>query len=263
LQFQPAAAPTDVEVARLLATIRTRVLRLLARRGLDLDGADPRAASVDPFAEESPALAGLSSAAVQGRIALGPRAGARILQLGRDPDAPWVTSSGPRHAHLEGFDLHANQAVPADDRTALERLCRYILRPPIAQDRLQLTPDGRVAVALKTAWADGTTHLLFEPVELLTKLAVLTPRPRINLLLYHGVLAPHARWRRDAVARDHDERLSARPSADSPAPAEPRPVPPPVPADGAPPAHVPHHTSTPRHQTWANLMRRAFALDVL
>jgi len=69
LQFQPAAAPTDVEVARLLATIRTRVLRLLARRGLDLDGADPRAASVDPFAEESPALAGLSSAAVQGRIA--------------------------------------------------------------------------------------------------------------------------------------------------------------------------------------------------
>jgi len=174
-----------------------------------------------------------------------------------------VTSSGPRHAHLEGCDLHANQAVPADDRTALERLCRYILRPPIAQDRLQLTPDGRVAVALKTAWADGTTHLLFEPVELLTKLAVLTPRPRINLLLYHGVLAPHARWRRDAVARDHDERLSARPSADSPAPAAPRPVPPPVPADGAPPAHVPHHTSTPRHQTWANLMRRAFALDVL
>jgi hypothetical protein len=39
---------------------------------------------------------------------------------------------------------------------------------------------------------DGTTHLLFEPVELLEKLAALTPRPRINLILYRGVLAPHA-----------------------------------------------------------------------
>jgi hypothetical protein len=122
LRFHPAAPPTDAEIARVLATIRTRVLRLLARRGCDIGGNDPTAAAVDPVAEESPALAGLSSAAVQGRIALGPRAGARILQLGRDPDAPWVTSTGPRHAHLEGFDLHANQTVPADDRPALEGL---------------------------------------------------------------------------------------------------------------------------------------------
>ena len=50
---------------------------------------------------------------------------------------------------------------------------------------------------LKSAWADGTTHLLFE---LLEKLAALTPRPRINLVLSHGVLAPHARWRSRAVA---------------------------------------------------------------
>src|SRR4029077_8106244 len=67
-------------------------------------------------------------------------------------------------------------------------------------DRLEHTADGRVLVALKSEWSNGTTHLLFEPVELLEKLAALTPRPRINLLLYHGVLAPHARWRRRAVA---------------------------------------------------------------
>src|SRR5207253_2651826 len=79
-------------------------------------------------------------------------------------------------------------------------LCRYVLRPPVAQDRLELTGDGRVLVLLKGEWSDGTTHLLFEPVELLEKLAALTPRPRINLVLYHGVLAPHARWRARAVA---------------------------------------------------------------
>src|SRR5438128_7932236 len=44
----------------------------------------------------------------------------------------------------------------------------------------------------KAEWHDGTTHLLFTPVELLEKLAALTPRPRINLALYHGILAPRA-----------------------------------------------------------------------
>lgn len=38
-------------------------------------------------------------------------------------------------------------------------------------------------VELKRMWADGTSHLLFEPLEFLEKLAVLTPRPRINLIL--------------------------------------------------------------------------------
>ncbi|MBI2203158.1 MAG: transposase [Candidatus Rokubacteria bacterium] len=60
----------------------------------------------------------------------------------------------PRHAHLAGFDLHANVAVPAADRTRLEQLCRYLLRPAVAQDRLRLVDDGRIMLTLKTAWAD-------------------------------------------------------------------------------------------------------------
>jgi hypothetical protein len=39
------------------------------------------------------------------------------------------------------------------------------------------------------------THLRFDPLELLERLAVLTPRPRVNLVLYYGVLAPRAPWR--------------------------------------------------------------------
>ena len=136
------------------------------------------AVDVDPLAEESPALAGISSASIQGRIALGPRAGARVFQIGREPDGPWVTSRGPCQAHLEGFDLHANITVAADDRAGVERLCRYVLRPPVAQERLSITPDGLVLVTLKSEWHDGTSHLVFTPVELLEKLAALTPRPR-------------------------------------------------------------------------------------
>jgi Putative transposase len=140
-RFHLAPPPTDVEVARLVAIIRTRVLRLLRRRGIFTEAADDDAP--DPLAETSLALAGITSAAVQGRSALGPRAGARVLQLGRVPGAPWVTTTGTRQAHLDGFDLHANVAVAANNRGGLEQLARYVLRPPIAQERLTRTADGR------------------------------------------------------------------------------------------------------------------------
>jgi hypothetical protein len=104
---------------------------------------------------------------VHGRIAVGPRAGARVWRLGDDPDAPWVLSTVPRHAHLVGFDLHADVAVPATDRARLEQLSRYLLRPAVAQDRLRRLEDGRVVLTLKSPWADGTRQLLFEPLTLL------------------------------------------------------------------------------------------------
>jgi len=60
----------------------------------------------------------------------------------------------------------------------------------VVQRRLVVAGDGRVVLHLRHPWADGTTHLGFEPTALLERLAVLVPRPRVNLLLYYGVLAP-------------------------------------------------------------------------
>ncbi len=266
VQFHPVAPPTDADVARLLATIRARIQRLLARRGLD--PGDPTSASPAPLIEESLALAGSSSASIQNRVALGPRAGARVLQFGRDPDAPWVMSRGPRQAHLEGFDLHANLAVRTDDRAALVRLCRYVLRPPVAQTRLQRLTDGRVLLTLKGEWSDGTTHVLFAPVALLERLAALGPRPRITVVIYHGLLAPHAAGRRAAVnCVGESPRTRADPARDPVAPdagaapnsarnAAPVPSPPLAPA-------VPDAPPSPRYWTWAHLMCLAFDLDVL
>jgi hypothetical protein len=93
---------------------------------------------------------------------------------------------GPCHARGGGFDLHARVVVPARDRARLERVCRYALRPPVADDRLRLTSAGQVLLELRHRWRDGMTHLLFDPLELLERLASLTPRPRINLVLYTG-----------------------------------------------------------------------------
>ncbi len=67
--------------------------------------------------------------------------------------------------------MHADVAVPAQDRRRLERLASYILRSPICLDRLEAQPDGRLSYKLKTKWRDGTTHILMERHELLERFA--------------------------------------------------------------------------------------------
>jgi hypothetical protein len=244
LCFMRLPAPTDREVARLLATIAKRIDRLLRRQGLAPD--EDASAPGDPMAEDAPLLAALSRASVVGQSLLGRRPGAPVLRVGQDPDAPWVTASSPRHAHLAGFDLHANRTVRADDRQGLERLCQYLLRPPLAQERLAILPDGRICCTLAHPWSDGTRALLFGPVEFLEKLAALVPRPRINLLLYHGILAAHARGRASAVA------LAVAEVGQSDASAKPM-----VPAGDA------SRAAPRRYFAWAELLRRVFAIDVL
>jgi hypothetical protein len=53
----------------------------------------------------------------------------------------------------------------------------------------------RVAYALKTPYRDGTTHVVLEPKDFVARLAALVPGPRSHLTRYHGVFAPHAKWR--------------------------------------------------------------------
>jgi hypothetical protein len=55
--------------------------------------------------------------------------------------------------------------------------CVYVSRPPVAADRLALTPSGHVRYTLKTPYRDGTTHIVLEPRELMARLAALGPPP--------------------------------------------------------------------------------------
>ncbi len=142
-----------------------------------------------------------AAASVQGTIALGDSRGARLRRLGDAAEPVETPTPGPCHARANGFDLHAGLVVPARQRERLERIVRYTLRPPAAQERLHLTHDGQVRLGLRHPWRDGTTALVFDPVEFLGRLAVLVPRPRINLLLYYGVLGPRAAWRAEVVPR--------------------------------------------------------------
>ncbi|MDD1721797.1 MAG: transposase [Euryarchaeota archaeon] len=240
LTFHEAEPPSDEEVGRVLETVGRRVERLLDRRGhgLDEDGFAP-----DHWAEDAPALASMAAAAVLSRAASGPRAGARLRRWADSRDGgQGEPVRAPRcHAHREGFDLHAGIVAPAGHTRRLERLCRYALRPPVAEERLQVTSDEHVVLRLRHRWSDGTTHVLFEPTEFLERLAVITPRPRINLVLYYGLLAPRSSWR-NAIVRAGGRRCD-RTAARSPG--------------GAASA------SDPPTASWAALMRRTFGFDVL
>ena len=88
---------------------------------------------------------------------------------------------------------------------------------------------------------NGTSHLLFEPLEFLEQLAAIIPRPAVHLVVYHGVLAPPARWRAHVVRSD-------RPVPDLPSRER---------------EASPRAAGTPGAWTWAALMRRVFHLDLL
>ena len=82
----------------------------------------------------------------------------------------------------------------------LERLCRYIARPAISEQRLSLTDSGKVRYELKTPCSNGTTHVFFEPLDFMGKLAALVPPPRLNLVRFYGVFAPNASVRAEVTA---------------------------------------------------------------
>ena len=59
----------------------------------------------------------------------------------------------------------------------------------MSEKRLALTSNGNIRYQLKTPYRDGTTHVIFEPLDYIAKLAALVPKPRTNLTRFHGVFA--------------------------------------------------------------------------
>ncbi len=194
----------------------------------------------DSDSDEARALRPLQVAACPYRIAFGPRAGQKVLT---------VQGAMPREtdfkqslcADISGFSLHAAVRCGADDRQALEQLCRYITRPALAYERVQTNAVGQVVLKLKTAWRDGTTHLVMSPLEFMQRLAALVPRPRLHLIRFHGVLAPKAKLRALVVPQE------AKAPAQEAKPAECE-------------ANCAHHR--PVRLSWAKLLKRVFEIDM-
>jgi len=113
-----------------------------------------------------------------------------------------------------------------------------VLRPPVAQERVEQRPDGLVRITLKKAYADGTVAVDMDPLSLLCRLATSVPPPRLHTVRYAGVLAAAGPWR---------SRLA-----------------PLLPPEATTASYEPE---TPRraggYRPWAELLARTFAADVL
>ncbi len=170
-------APTSAELTQLTHTIAQRVGRFLERQGLLERDAENSYLVGD--AMEAGLLDQLSGYSITYRIAVGPQAGRKVFMLQTLPDRnePFDDQVGK----VAGFSLHAGVAARAEDRRKLDRLCRYIARPAVSERRLSLLRNGHVRYELKTPYRDGTTHVIFEPLDFIARLVALVPKPRVNL----------------------------------------------------------------------------------
>jgi len=138
---------------------------------------------------------GASGSGITYRIALGPQQGRKVFTLQTIPPKHGKHSPLSPVGKEAGFSLHAGVTTAADQRDKLERICRYIARPAVSEKRLSLTHNGQVRYRLKTPYKDGTTHVIFEPLDFMARLAALVPKPRVNLTRFHGVFAPNSHHR--------------------------------------------------------------------
>ena len=242
-EFIQLRGPSEAEVAQVSWEVCQTVIADLKKLGRWTDSADEQAAE---FAEREPGLAACYAGSIAGTLTLGPSAGQRVVRLRAQPK-----KRSPGHRPGHGFDVHAGVRVHPNDRAGLERLCRYLLRPPLARDRLRRRANGDVEVRLKRRWSDGTTHMVYEPLDFLAKLAALVPPPRKNLVRYAGVFAPNAKLRSQIVPKTEPSEAEPCEAHDDGNSSGTRAA---TASEG--------HGGRPR-LGWAQLMARVFSLDVL
>ena len=154
--FRQVKAPSSAELTRLTHTIAQRVGRYLERQGLvERDTGNIFLVQDAGVSDEDPSNQ-LFGSSITYRIALGPQQGRKVFTLQTLPDIGSNNPGTTRVGEVSGFSLHAGVATKANERSKLERLCRYITRPPVSTKRLSMTHNGRVRYELKTPWRNGT-----------------------------------------------------------------------------------------------------------
>gem|GEM_PF-3302446 len=153
-------------------------------------------------------------------------------------------------AEVRGVNLHARQCVDGRDRRQIERLCRYITRPPLAQYRLELRPDGKLELTLKNVWKDGTRAILLEPRDLIIRLIAAISPPRFHLVRYFGVLSSHSRFRSEVIPKPPQNSAAFKP--------------PPASGDQLefPKLNAQTDDSRPSRKRWAWLLAHVFRADL-
>ena len=234
-RFHRTNAPGQQELVALVHTISHRVAGFLEREGI-LERDEQNSYLNLEEGEEDP-MQQVLGCSVSYRIAIGPQQGRKVFTLQTLPS--WEDDDRfAQVAKESGFSLHAGVAAQRWERQKLERLCRYITRPAVSEKRLSMTPSGNIRYQLKTPYNDGTTHVIFGPLDCIAKLAALVPKPRVNLTRFHGVFAPNSKHRVDVTPAKRGKGCARQENEDK--------------------------TPEQRHQamTWAQRLKRVFNIDV-
>ena len=256
LDFHALGTPTRVEVADAAARTAARIENILRAHGRSLDPEMQEAAPPE-LCETEAGLAACYAAAARGVSVSGEHAGQPQLRLVVSPYATAAarTDDADPVAEVRGVNLHARQCVDGRDRRQLERLCRYITRPPVAQDRLTERSDGTLELALKSVWKDGTRAIVFSPQDLVVRLIAAIPPPRIHLLRYFGVLSSHSALRKEVVPRSCPDPRAIRPSPASGDQLE-------LAGSDKAEEQEPEEQELPRRNRWAWLLGHVFQADL-
>jgi len=106
-----------------------------------------------------------------------------------------------------GFSVHNRVRVEPEDRPAVERLARYIMRPPISLERMSWDGVGEVRYRRKRGHESSGLNEreveAFDPQEFLARVIMHIPEPRRHLVRYYGWYSNVSRGkRRKAEAAD-------------------------------------------------------------
>ncbi|MCC7171927.1 MAG: transposase [Planctomycetes bacterium] len=250
LEFRELDTPTHADIAEVAARTATRIEKILKAHGRSLD---PELGDDAPpeLCQDEPGLAACYAAAAQGVGVSGDRAGKPPLRLLLSPEPPArpraADATEEPIAEVCGINIHAAQVVDGRDRRRVERLCKYITRPPVAQERLERRPDGKLELSFKKAWRDGTRALVFEPHDLIARLVAAVPPPHAHQLRYFGVLSSHSSRRALVVPKSPVDATANKP--------------PPARGDQLELLGESDDSPTPRKR-WAWLLAHVFAADV-
>lgn len=209
--FYQLRGPTDEELADIVTAVANDVVAALRNKDyLPEEGAEiERPKWLDSSFAESQQLAVAAEASTKMGIAFGERSGQKVRRIGRsfgyEDETPLV--KGKRCYSVNGFTIHANRYIGAQERSKLQELLSYGARGAFSNERLSLVdpekPHGNLKYTLKRLWSDGTEAIVLSPAELVEKLVALIPPPYCHMSRYFGVLSSHSRWRRKIIVRPH------------------------------------------------------------
>lgn len=206
--FHSADNPTNEELLSCIEKISSGVLRILKRMKLIEQDETGHEVIANNSSDTDDPLASIQAASTQNKIALGIRKGQRVRRLIEQLEYEYLENkpklTGSMAVSFMGFSMHAAVSTWSTNKARLEQLVRYTARPAVSEERLSEV-NGDIHYRLKSPWTDGSTHVVFTPLEFLEKLAALIPPPRIHLTRFHGILAPHSKYRKFVVPQIVEE----------------------------------------------------------